>query len=663
MDVFEQARQLFLEALDLIQGKDYLEAENRLRQADHLVPQRSSVLTNLSAVLFKLGRFSESRSYARQALDLDRKNVHAWINLCLCLESEQRVLKAHEAVDEALAILPDVSMLWFAKASILGLLNQDEEALGCFDHAIALDDTFAEAWCQRGILLRHMSRFDEALQSLDKALVLNPEYAEAHFNRATLLHTQWRHGEAAQAYERVLALNPEFSFAKGEAMHSRMLACDWHDFEYHLASLEQDVLAGKPVVEPFGYQAMSESVIALQRCARTYVAEKFRVPDEISPLPPVYANRKIRIGYLAGEFRQQATSILMVELFEKHDYGNFEVYCFDNGWDDGSDIRHRISVAVTEIVDISHLGDEEAVEQIRSRRIDILVNLNGYFGLGRPGVFARRAAPVQANYLGFPGTIGADHIDYIIADRHVIPAEEQAAYTEKVVYLPDCYQVNDSQRPIAPLTKTRSDCGLPEQGFVFCCFNNSYKITPKVFDVWMRLLQRVPGSVMWLLENRAETTRNLLREVQARGVEPERLVFAPRARPEEHLARHALADLFLDTLPYNAHTTASDALWAGLPLVTCYGSTFPGRVASSLLYAIGLDELVTHSLAEYEALALALAGDPERLSAIRARLWEARKTSSLFDADRFARHIETAFRTMRNRYEAGEHPACFAIPA
>ncbi|MGH9579284.1 MAG: hypothetical protein ACRD3R_17735, partial [Terriglobales bacterium] len=314
-----------------------------------------------------------------------------------------------------------------------------------------------------------------------------------------------------------------------------------------------------------------------------------------------------------------------------------------------------------EMVDITRLGDGEAAAAIKRRKIDILVNLNGYFGRPRQGVFGLRACPVQVNYLGFPGTIGAGYIDYIIADSQVIPPEQKAFYTEKVVYLPDTYQVNDSRRRIAERMPTRAEAGLPDSGFVFCCFNNNYKITPDMFDIWMRLLNKVPGSVLWLLEDNAAASRNLRREAEARGVASERLVFAKVIRLDEHLARHRLADLFLDTLPYNAHTTGSDALWAGLPLLTCQGTTFPGRVAASLLKAVGVPELITSSREEYEALALALATHPAQSAEIRAKLARNRTTHPLFDTDRFRRHIEAAYLAMWERAERGEPPASFAV--
>ena len=348
-------------------------------------------------------------------------------------------------------------------------------------------------------------------------------------------------------------------------------------------------------------------------------------------------------------------------LFETHDKQRFELYAFDNGWDDGSATRQRIARAFDEIIPIAGVADEAAAALIRQHEIDILVNLNGYFGQARTDVFGLRPAPVQVNYLGFPGTLGAAYMDYIVADRTVIPPDEQAFYMEKVVYLPDTYQANDSSRNISPLTPTRSAAGLPENAFVFCCFNNNYKITPSLFDVWMRLLQRVPTSVLWLFADNPAAASNLRAAAAQSGVAPERLVFARHVALGDHLARHRLADLFLDTLPYNAHTTASDALWAGLPLITCRGTTFPGRVAASLLEAIGLPEMITLSLEEYAALATRLATTPVLLAAVREKLATNRDTHPLFDTGRFCRHLEAAYTTMWDRHQRGETPAGFAV--
>jgi predicted O-linked N-acetylglucosamine transferase (SPINDLY family) len=374
------------------------------------------------------------------------------------------------------------------------------------------------------------------------------------------------------------------------------------------------------------------------------------------------ANTKIRVGYLSGEFRQQATSLLLVGVLEHHDTEQFDIYAIDNGWDDLSETRRRINDAVPRRINIGERNDAEALAAIRENRIDVLVNLNGYFGQGRTRLFAQRAAPVQVNYLGYPGTLGARYMDYIIADQHVLPVDHRAFYSEKVVYLPNCYQANDRSKQIATRIFDRRECGLPAEGVVFCCFNNVYKITPGIFDCWMRILKHVDGSVLWLLEDSASAAANLAKEAVARGVSADRIVFAERLPLPEHLARHRCADLFLDTLPYNAHTTASDALWAGLPVVTCRGETFAGRVASSLLHNLHLPELITATLEDYVRLAIELATHPEKRAAIKQKLADNRLTTALFDTALFTRHIETAYAAMVERHKAGLAPDHIVVP-
>jgi predicted O-linked N-acetylglucosamine transferase (SPINDLY family) len=409
------------------------------------------------------------------------------------------------------------------------------------------------------------------------------------------------------------------------------------------------------VISPFGYMAIAESDRDLRTCATIYSADHF---------PPVTINLsgqrrprgKIRIGYSSGEFRAQATSFLMAELWELHDRDRFELVAFDNGWDDGSPWRARIAAAFDEIVDITRLSDVDAAALVGRKAIDILVNLNGFFGEPRQGVFACRPCPIQVNFLGFPGTLGASYMDYLIADEVVIPPSSRSFYTEKIVTLPGSYQPNDRRRPIADEVPSRADLGLPPDAFVFCCFNNHYKLTPRMFDVWARLLAQIEGSVLWLLQDDQAAADNLRREAGARGIASERLVFATRQPLAAHLARHAAADLFLDTLPCNAHTTASDALWAGLPVLTVCGTTFPGRVAASLLAAVGIPEMVAPDLQQYEARALELARNRPALELVRRKLAANRATAPLFDTPRFVRQIENAYVRMYERHEAGLPP-------
>jgi protein O-GlcNAc transferase len=379
------------------------------------------------------------------------------------------------------------------------------------------------------------------------------------------------------------------------------------------------------------------------------------------PSLPPRAGARIRLGYLSGKFHTHPGASLIAGLIEHHDRRRFEVIGYGFDEDDGSAMRRRLVRAFDRFVDISEMPDRDAADLIHADAIDVLVDLHGWTPDGRAKILAYRPAPIQLNYLGYPGTMDADFIDYIIVDPFVVPLDQQPFFSERLVHLPDCFQCNDDKREIAECTPLRGECGLPETGFVFCCFNNNYKITPFFFDIWMRLLRAVPESVLWLYEANPLVKANLAREAEARGIAPERLVFASRLPQAEHLARHRLADLFLDTLPYNAHTTASDALWAGLPVLTCVGNTFAGRVAGSLLQVVGLPELVTTSLEDYEALALRLARDTGLLSALRTRLMENRQIR-LFDTARYTRNLEAAFGRMHEIRKVGRPPTAFSVP-
>ena len=434
--------------------------------------------------------------------------------------------------------------------------------------------------------------------------------------------------------------------------------CRWDRLGVHARDLVRQVKEGRGIVEPFTFLLVSGDPAEQRLCAERCAA---RIPQAATPPPKRAPDSRTRLAYLSGDFRNHAVAQLTAGLFELHDRSRFEVTGVSFGADDGSELRARIERGFDRFIDARTRSDAEVAATLRDLGIDIAVDMSGYMNLARPGILALRPAPIQVNFLGYPGTLGAAFMDYIVADRFLVPEQDAECYSERPVYLPDTYFVNDSKRPIAEDTPSRAELALPQDAFVFCCFNLTAKITPEVFSIWMRLLAQIPGSVLWLLEDNAGARRNLEREAQARGVDAARLVFAPRMRTDRHLARQRRADLFLDTLPYNAHTTASDALWAGLPVLTCPGRTFAGRVAGSLLRAVGLPELIARDLAHYEALALELARDAARLAELRAKLERNRATAPLFDTDRFRRHIEAAYATMREIALRGESPRSFAV--
>jgi predicted O-linked N-acetylglucosamine transferase (SPINDLY family) len=440
-----------------------------------------------------------------------------------------------------------------------------------------------------------------------------------------------------------------------------MRLCDWALCEKLSSEVRRQVTGHQSIISPFVLLGYDDDSALHLSCAQNYVADRFGAsPQPIEP-DAVRRNEKIRVAYLSSDFGRHAVAYLTAELFERHDRSRFEVIGLSFSPDDGSDLRSRLTAAFDRFIDAKELDDQDVAQLINNLQIDIAVDLSGHTRDARLGILASHPAPIQVSYLGFPATTGARFIDYVIADPIVLPFDQQPYYTEHIVHLPDCFQVNDSTRKLPEQTRSRREAGLPEHGFVFCCFNNTYKIRASVFDIWMRIMRSIEGAVLWLNADHLAVEHNLRREARARGVDPARLIFAPRVDLDQHLARQRLADLFLDTLPVNAGATASAALWAGLPVLTCRGQTFFGRMGASLMTAIGLPELVTGNLEEYEALALKLARDPFLHRSIRGRLEANRSTHPLFDTDRFARHIEAAYTRMWEYCQRGESPRSFSI--
>ena len=630
-----------------------LHAAGRLAEAlaayDAVIAARPDIAqahNNRARVLQDLARHEEALAGYDRAVVLVPKYLHAIVGRGTARLALKQPAAALADFDGALRIDPQHAGAHEGRGRAWLALRRADEAVLAFTRCLDIDGTRLDARIQRGNALSELRRHEDAIVDFDAVLAVTPDAAGVVCNRGNALLELKRYDEAAYAFERVQALDAAYPYAAGKRVYAQTMACDWRGLDALVARVEAGLAAGLPVIEPFAYSAIATDPLALRRCAELFAADQF--PAQPALVPPALrrSTGKLRIGYLGGEFRNQATSILAAELFELHDKSRFEVVAFDNGWDDGSALRRRMNAAFDEVVTIAAMPDDVAARAIAERRIDILVNLNGWFGLGRTGVFARRPAPVQVNYLGFPGTLGAPYLDVIVADTHTIPPGEEGAYVERVVRLPHSYQPNDRQRAIGA-APTRAELGLPVGAVVFACFNNTYKITPAMFASWMRILAAVDGSVLWLLQDNDAATRNLQAAAAAYGIAAERLHFAPRIRLDEHLARHACADLFLDTLPYNAHTTASDALWAGLPVLSCRGSTFPGRVGASLLHALDLaEDLLVDDVPVFEARATLFARDRARLARVRERLAQARRTAPLFDTPAYARALEAAYEAM-----------------
>ena len=584
-------------------------------------------------------------------------------NRGLALEFLGRVDEALADFDHALVLKADNALTLLYRGNLLLEAGRYEDALASYDRLLAVAPGYDEAWFRRGGTLWLMERYDDALASYRQALALSPSRFGAAFNCGTTLLKLERYDEALDAFGKAARLAPGHRYLLGAMAGAISGACDLARWDDMRGQVIEAVKNRTSVIAPLTFLPYCDDG-ALRRAASEVFATNHVLHDN-APLwtGESYLHDRMRIAYISSDFLQHATAELMAGLIEAHDRRKFEVTAISFSADDGSPMRARIVEAFDHFVDVRRMGDADVARLLREREIDIAVDLKGHTEGSRSGILAHRPCPVQVNYLGYPGTIGAPWLDYIIGDAVVLPFSDQDFYSETIIHLPHCYQPNDARRAIAETVPSRADAGLPENGFVFCCFNAAWKITPAVFDVWMGLLRAVPDSVLWLLQDNVSMPAHLRAAAAARGVDAGRLIFAPRAEPARHLARHRLADLFLDTLPYGAHTTASDALWTGLPLLTCLGVQFDGRVAASLLRTVGLPELVTASLTDYEALALALSQDPKRLEDLRARLAANRLSSPLFDVQRFARVIEAAYlRMIENSRKRGQ-PQSFAIPA
>ena len=614
---------------------------------------RGNIYTNLK-------RYEDAIAAYNQALAPDAGFAEAWLgqgNVFFELNKHSDALTAY---DEALNLKSDLAEAWLGRGNVLTEVKQHDAALSAYDRALATKADLAGAWLGRGNVLTELKHFDEALAAYDRAIAVGPELAELWLGQGIVLAGLKRYADAFAAYDRAVALNPRLAYAASLRLHAKLHICDWTNLEAEAEQFLSAIRTQDLLSYPFTLLGLPSSAADQLECTKRYVQTR----PKFAPMcrSKVYSHGRIRVAYLSADFHSHPVAYLTAGMFEHHDRSRFEIIGISFGPNDGSAMRHRLEGAFEHFVDVADRSDQEVADIIRGFETDIAVDLMGFTQNNRFNVLARRPAPVQINYLGYAGTSGARYMDYILADSIVIPEDRRTLYTEQVVWLPNSYFATDDRRPVSAKTPSRAESGLPETGFVFCSFNNAYKITAEIFQVWMRLLHAVPNSVLWLSELNSMAQDNLRREANDRKIAAQRLIFAPRLPDnQDHLARQRLADLFLDTLLYNAHTTASDALWAGLPVVTCLGETFAGRVAASLLSAIGLSELVTVSLDDYQALALRLAREPALLASIKAKLARNRDTYPLFDTARFTRHLEAAYTTMWERCQRGEPPAAFAV--
>ena len=656
-----KAHNRFQEGLSLHQHGQLKEAQIHYERALKSQPDHFDALHMLALITYQLQQTERAEILFLKVMKLDPDAPHVLNNFGNVLLDLKKYKSALVRFDRALALDPNYAEAHSNRGDLMQNMGRWDEALASYDRAIELSPNNPIAYYNRGNAFNAIGRFDEAVKSYEQALAIAPNYAEAYANRGNALQSLKRYREAVASFDQALEFDPKIPYMLGTRLHTCMQMCDWRLFDQRLAQMLEGVSDLQPTCQPFPILSLTSDPLLQQKAAQLWIHSKYPSPR----VPTAFAKRKsdarLRVGYFSADFCHHPVAHLIAGLFEAHDRSRFEIFAFSSSPNTGDKMRMRLEKGFDHFMDVKAESDTQIVARARELALDIAVDLSGLTTGCRPGIFAARVAPIQINYLGHPGTMGASYIDYILADTTVIKSGTEHFYSEKIIYLPDSYQPNDHSRSVSTQAFSRLILGLPAQAFVFCCFNNNYKITPDTFDRWMTILSAVPESVLWLLEASDETANNLRREAQQRGVAPERLVFAPQLPMDQHLARQKYADLFLDSAPYNAHTTASDALWVGLPVLTLMQDAFASRVAASLLRAVALPELVTEDPAVFVSRAIELATDTAQLKVLRDRLLASRLQAPLFDIKRFARGVEEAYLQVNARQQAGQAAASIHI--
>ncbi|MBT8525364.1 tetratricopeptide repeat protein [Polynucleobacter paneuropaeus] len=642
-----------------LQGKHELAIEN-YQLAIKIKPNDSEIFINIASSYIDIKNYPLALDTLDKAIQLRPEITEAWSNKGIALNHLGLYQESLEAYNEAIKLSPTNYEAWGNKSAPLMKLNLFKDALEACETALLLKPNYVEGWTNKGAALHKLDRYEEAITCYDRALFYKPDYFLALSNKGDSLNKLNRLEEAITCCDMALNINPNIDWAYGDLLHMKRKVFFTQNFKEELKILQDGLSSCKNLIAPFEFLSWSDDPSLQKKVSEIFVRAKYPFIDRLGSLKKYLPKDKIRIGYFSADFKNHPVAFLIAELFELHDKSRFETYALSLVRAD-DEMRGRLLGAFDHFMDVASQSDIEIAKLARELEIDIAIDLSGFTADSRTAIFSYRAAPIQVNWLGYPGTLGADYMDYIIADGTLIPPQSQQFFSEKIVYLPNTYQPNDRKRLVSERQFTRQELGFPENAFVFCCFNNNFKITPATFSSWMRILKAVEGSVLWLLQDNPWVVKNLKQEAVNCGVDEGRLFFAKRVVLSEHLARHRQADLFLDTLPYNAHTTTSDALWAGVPVLTLIGQSFPGRVAASLLNAIGLPELVTTTEQEYEELAIQLASNPQKLLDIKNKLAEKRLSAPLFDTPLFTKNLEAAYIKMYERYQADLEPEHISI--
>ena len=600
--------------------------------------------------LHRTGQIKKAKNICLEILEDEPKNFDILHLLGIISFQLKDYKKSSELIAQAIKVNPNDAEVYNNMAIVSKKLNQLDVAYNNYCNAIKLKPDYAEAHNSCGVILKELKKHEDAIKSFNLAIKFNKNYAEAYYNLGHIFFERKKYNEALENFYESYKINPKLDYLLSSIIITKHSICEWSSFDKDLLDLENNILNEKKRINPFLTLSFYESPQLQKTSGEIFVKNEYSDKNNQNHKFDNQTKQKIRIAYYSADFRNHPMSYLLANLYELHDKNKFEVIGISFGPDKDDEMRKRVSSAFYEFYDVRSKTEEEIVKFSRELKIDIAIDLMCFTKYHRFGIFVQRCAPIQVNYLGYPGTSGTNYLDYIIADKVLIPKDNQKYYSEKIVYLPDTYQANDSTKKISDKIFTREELGLPKDGFVFCCFNNNYKITPQVFDIWMRLLKRVKNSVLWILSEDVNISKNLKKEATLRGVDFNRIVFAEKIKMNEHLARQKVADLFIDTFPYTAHTTASDALWVGLPVLTRIGKSFASRVSASLLNAVGLQELITYSEKEYENLSIELATNPTRLKEIKSKLEQNRLTKPLFNTKLFTKNIESAYTKIYEKY-------------
>lgn len=608
-------------------------------------------LYNISITYEKINKYYEALYYLDKFLELESHDLNAGkkkINFLLKINEKNDALKA---CNQLLDKFNNSKELLKIKLKIANVLNNNTEIISALNKLIIADPLDALYYYTLGNLYKNNKKNVEAIKNYEMAIKLDPKASNAKINCANTYISLKKIDKAVDLYEQLIQELPNFDYLLGTLVHNKMKLCDWTNFDEQLKKLENSIKEGKKVATGFQLLGLVESGAIAKLNSEIIIKDRHTVKNPLGPIAQLKRKKKIKVGYFSADLHSHATAFLMAELFEIHTREQFEFIAFSFGPNVQDAMRKRLVASFDEFIEVSNKTDLEIAKLARLMEIDIAIDLKGFTKDSKTNIFSYRAAPIQISYLGYPGTMGADYFDYIIADEIVIPKKYQKFYSEKVIYMPDSYQVNDRKREISKKEFTKKELGLPAEGFIYCCLNNNYKITPSIFNVWIEILKEVKGSVLWLLEDNPFAVQNLTAVAKHQGLDPSRLIFAKRAVLPEHLARQKVADLFIDTVPCNAHTTASDALWVGLPVLTCTGETFASRVAASLLNAIDLPELITHNLKDYKKLAITLGKNPNLVKKIKAKLDLNIEKSALFNTSKFRDALENSFKQVYENYQ------------